>query len=126
MVDRYRGNLQEALMTHWHDTMVDTPETDGTVYVTGWTISGRAVLGTIVAARAFGIWTRQSNGLQNSAQVIRTTFRKRDSARFLEQIGDSGTGYGERSNKTTPVREKLKLPLSWACGRSKPIRDLDV
>ena len=27
-------------MTHWHDTMVDRPETDGAVYVTGWTISG--------------------------------------------------------------------------------------
>ena len=33
-------------MTHWHDTMVDRPETDGAVYVTGWTISGLAVLGT--------------------------------------------------------------------------------
>ena len=32
-------------MTHWHDTMVDRPETDGAVYVTGWTISGLAVLG---------------------------------------------------------------------------------
>jgi hypothetical protein len=25
-------------MTHWHDTMVDRPETDGAVYVTGWTL----------------------------------------------------------------------------------------
>jgi hypothetical protein len=33
-------------MSHWHDTMVDRPETDGAVYVTGWTISGLAVLGT--------------------------------------------------------------------------------
>jgi hypothetical protein len=24
-------------MAHWHDTMVDRPETDGAVYVTGWT-----------------------------------------------------------------------------------------
>ena len=32
-------------MTHWHDRMVDRPETDGAVYVTGWTISGLAVLG---------------------------------------------------------------------------------
>jgi hypothetical protein len=31
-------------MSHWHDTMVDRPETDGAVYVTGWTISGLAVL----------------------------------------------------------------------------------
>ena len=40
-----RGDLQEAVMTHWHDTMVDRPETDGAVYATGWTISGLAVLG---------------------------------------------------------------------------------
>jgi hypothetical protein len=26
-------------MSHWHDTMVDRPETDGAVYVTGWTES---------------------------------------------------------------------------------------
>jgi hypothetical protein len=50
-----RDNLQEAFMTHWHDTMVETPETDGTVYVTGWTISGLAVLGTIVAVWVLGI-----------------------------------------------------------------------
>jgi hypothetical protein len=50
-----RGDLQEAKMTHWHDTMVDQPETDGTVYVTGWTISGLAVLGTIVAVWILGI-----------------------------------------------------------------------
>jgi len=49
MVDRYRGNLQAVFMPHWHDTMVDTPETDGAVYVTGRTISGLAELGTIVA-----------------------------------------------------------------------------
>ena len=42
-------------MSHWHDTMVDRPETDGAVYATGWTISGLAVLGTIIAVRAFGI-----------------------------------------------------------------------
>ena len=32
-----RGNLSEAVMTHWHERMVDRPETDGAVYVTGWT-----------------------------------------------------------------------------------------
>lgn len=42
-------------MTHWHDTMVDKPETDGAVYVTGWTIAGLAVLGTIVAVWVLGI-----------------------------------------------------------------------
>ena len=42
-------------MTHWHDTMVDRPETDAADYATGWTISGLAVLGTIIAVWAFGI-----------------------------------------------------------------------
>jgi hypothetical protein len=42
-------------MTHWHDPMVDTPETDGAVYLTGWTISGLAVLGAIVAVWLLGI-----------------------------------------------------------------------
>ena len=42
-------------MSHWHDTMVDRPETDGAVYVTGWTISGLAVLGAIVVVWVFGI-----------------------------------------------------------------------
>jgi hypothetical protein len=49
------ATLQEAKMTHWHDTMVDRPETDGAVYVTGWTISGLAVLGAIVAVWILGI-----------------------------------------------------------------------
>jgi hypothetical protein len=34
--------LSEAVMTHWRNTMVDRPETDAAVYVTGWTISGLA------------------------------------------------------------------------------------
>ena len=42
-------------MTHWHDTMVDRPETDSGVYVTGWAISGLAVLGAIVAVWVFGL-----------------------------------------------------------------------
>jgi hypothetical protein len=50
-----RGQLQEALMTHWHDTMVDQPETDGAVYATGWTISGLAVLGTVIVVWVLGI-----------------------------------------------------------------------
>jgi hypothetical protein len=37
------------------DTMVDRPETDGPIYVTGWTISGPAVLGAILALWMFGI-----------------------------------------------------------------------
>jgi hypothetical protein len=42
-------------MSHWHDTMVDRPETDGPIYVTGWTISGLAVLGAILAVWMCGI-----------------------------------------------------------------------
>jgi hypothetical protein len=42
-------------MTHWRYTMVDRPETDGAVYVTGCTISGLAVLGAVVAVWIFGI-----------------------------------------------------------------------
>ena len=42
-------------MTHWHDTMVDQPEVDGAVYAAGWTISGLAVLGTIIAVWVLGI-----------------------------------------------------------------------
>ena len=47
--------IQEAMMSHWHDTMVDRPETDGAVYVTGWTISGLVVLIAILAVWVFGI-----------------------------------------------------------------------
>jgi hypothetical protein len=46
---------RRQVMTHWHDTMVDRPETDGAVYATGWTISGLAVLGAIVAVWVLGI-----------------------------------------------------------------------
>ncbi|WP_283817269.1 hypothetical protein [Bradyrhizobium lablabi] len=42
-------------MTHVHDTMVDRPATDHAAYVTGWAISGLAVLGTVVAVWVFGI-----------------------------------------------------------------------
>jgi hypothetical protein len=49
------GNLWEAVMTDWNDTLVDRPETDEAAYVTGWTISGLAVLGTIVAVWLLGI-----------------------------------------------------------------------
>jgi hypothetical protein len=50
-----RGDLEEAAMTHWHDSMVDRPETDDSAYATGWTVSGLAVLGAIVAVWVFGI-----------------------------------------------------------------------
>jgi hypothetical protein len=46
--------LREALMTEWHDQMVDRPTDDG-AYAVGWTVSGLAVLGTIVAVWVFGI-----------------------------------------------------------------------
>jgi hypothetical protein len=42
-------------MSHWHDTMVDRPETDAAVDLKGWTISGLAVLGTVVAVWLLGI-----------------------------------------------------------------------
>jgi len=42
-------------MAHWHDTMVDTPVSNDTDYVTGWTISGLATLATIVAVWVFAI-----------------------------------------------------------------------
>jgi hypothetical protein len=42
-------------MSHWHDTMVDRPQTDGAVYATGWTISGLAVLAVIFAVWVFAI-----------------------------------------------------------------------
>jgi hypothetical protein len=47
--------IQEAVMTHWHDKMVEQPETDGAVYVTGWTISGLAVIAAILAVWVFGV-----------------------------------------------------------------------
>ncbi|CCD87461.1 hypothetical protein BRAD285_4156 [Bradyrhizobium sp. ORS 285] len=39
----------------WHDTMVDQVVADNGAYVTGWTISGIAVIGTIVAVWLLGI-----------------------------------------------------------------------
>ena len=42
-------------MTHWHDSMVDRPETDEAVYAAGWSLSGLAVLGAIVAVWVLGI-----------------------------------------------------------------------
>jgi hypothetical protein len=50
-----RANLGEAAMTHWNDTMVDRPESEGAIYATGWSISALAVLGVIVAVWIFGI-----------------------------------------------------------------------
>lgn len=42
-------------MTDWHDSMVDRPKPEDAGYVMGWTISGLAVLGTIVAVWMLGI-----------------------------------------------------------------------
>jgi hypothetical protein len=42
-------------MTEWHDTMVDLADTDDGAYAAGWTVSGLAVLGAIVAVWVFGI-----------------------------------------------------------------------
>jgi hypothetical protein len=49
------SDLEEAVMAHWHDSMVDRPDTDGPAYAAGWTVSGLAVLGAIVAVWVFGI-----------------------------------------------------------------------
>ena len=48
-------NAEETAVTHWHDTMVDRPESDDAAYVTGWTVSGLVVLGAIVAVWVLGI-----------------------------------------------------------------------
>jgi hypothetical protein len=52
-----RGSIhpEETAVSQWRDSMVDRPETDGAAYLTGWTISGVAVLGAIVAVWALGI-----------------------------------------------------------------------
>jgi len=42
-------------MSDWNDSLVDRPETDGAAYAAGWTISGLAVLGTIVAVWVLGL-----------------------------------------------------------------------
>ena len=42
-------------MTEWRDTMVDRPEAGDGAYAVGWTLSGLAVLGTIVAVWVLGI-----------------------------------------------------------------------
>jgi hypothetical protein len=42
-------------MTQWHDSMVEKPADDDGGYLVGWTISGLAVLGTVVAVWVFGI-----------------------------------------------------------------------
>jgi hypothetical protein len=49
------GKAQEARMNHWHDTMVDRPDPNGPAYLTGWTISGLAVIGTIIVVWVLGI-----------------------------------------------------------------------
>jgi hypothetical protein len=54
--DKGGENLLEAVMSDWRDTMVDRPEPDdGAAYVAGWTISGIAVLATIVTVWVLGI-----------------------------------------------------------------------
>ena len=42
-------------MTEWRDNMVERPEADDGAYAAGWTVSGLAVLGAIVALWVFGI-----------------------------------------------------------------------
>jgi hypothetical protein len=42
-------------MTEWRDQLVDRPENDDGAYAMGWTVSGLAVLGTIVAVWVLGL-----------------------------------------------------------------------
>jgi hypothetical protein len=42
-------------MAGWRDSMVERPETDNSAYAAGWTVSGLAVLGAIVAVWVLGI-----------------------------------------------------------------------
>jgi hypothetical protein len=42
-------------MGGWRDQMVDRPEEDSAAYAAGWTLSGLAVLGAIVAIWVLGI-----------------------------------------------------------------------
>jgi hypothetical protein len=42
-------------MGRWHDITVNSPEADGAVSATGWTISGLAVIAAILAIWVFGI-----------------------------------------------------------------------
>jgi hypothetical protein len=55
LVATYVRAAKDPIMSHWHDTMVDRPEADGAVYVTGWTISGLATLAVILAVWVFAI-----------------------------------------------------------------------
>jgi hypothetical protein len=55
LLTRGSVNPQETAVSQWHDSMVDRPETDGAAYLTGWTVSGVAVLAAIVAVWALGI-----------------------------------------------------------------------
>jgi len=50
-----RKNISEAFVNDWRDTMVDQPKPDGAAYLTGWTISGIAVIATIVTVWVLGI-----------------------------------------------------------------------
>ena len=57
-------------MTDWRDSMVDRPETDGAVYAAGWTLSGLAVLGAIVAVWILGIYLPgSSSSIQDAARA---------------------------------------------------------
>ena len=55
LLTRGSVNPEETAVSQWRDSMVDRPETDGAAYLTGWTVSGVAVLGAIVAVWALGI-----------------------------------------------------------------------
>ena len=55
LLTRASVNPEETAVSQWRDSMVDRPETDGAAYLTGWTVSGVAVLGAIVTVWVLGI-----------------------------------------------------------------------
>jgi hypothetical protein len=55
LLTRGSMNPEEIAVSQWRDNMVDRPETDAAAYLTGWTVSGVAVLAAIAAVWALGI-----------------------------------------------------------------------
>ena len=100
-------------MTNWHDTMVDRPETDEAAYLTGWTISGLAVLGTIVAVWLLGI-QRAARQVANHHQPRRKTCRaitncERAPLQCLNRLYLEAT----RAAAATPTAAIRLSPLSY-------------
>ena len=72
-------------MTHWHDKMVDQPDTDSAVYVTGTTISGLAVLDAILGVWVFGTRIDFGQNIEPENQI--PSFVRARSLGFIGFIG---------------------------------------